>query len=144
MESSHHFIEGGTFTDERGSLSFVNNFLLDEIKRLYIIEHPETSVVRAWQGHQVEQKWFLVVKGSFKVVLVQPDDWGNPTKELPYSEYLLSTQNFGVLHIPGGFANGFKAVEKNSKMLIFSDFSLEQSKDDEYRFEKSLWYDWEK
>ena len=115
---------------------------MKEIVRFYLIEHPEVSVVRAWQGHKIEQKWFCVVAGSFKVVLVQPDDWENPSKELATQEFILKTENCEVLHIPGGFANGFKALEPGSKMIIYSDSNVEESAADNFRFEAAMWYHW--
>ena len=36
-----------------------------------------------------------------------------------------------------------KKPEKNSKLIVFSSNTLEDSKNDEYRFNASLWYDWE-
>jgi dTDP-4-dehydrorhamnose 3,5-epimerase len=46
--------------------------------------------------------------------------------------------------IPGGYANGFKALEDNSRLLAFSNLSLEESRQDDYRFEKNMWKNWDK
>ncbi|NQX40311.1 dTDP-4-dehydrorhamnose 3,5-epimerase [Pedobacter steynii] len=138
------FIPGGHHSDFRGVVSFVNDFHLDNVKRLYTIDHPNIDIVRAWQGHKVEQKWFCVVAGSFKMLVVKPDDWVNPSEELEVIEFTLSVESMGVLHIPGGYANGFKALEPNSKFIVFSNFSTEQSSDDNYRFDQNSWYDWNK
>jgi len=135
-------IAGGQHSDERGILSFINDFELNEIRRLYTIEHSNTQTVRAWQGHRFEQKWLLVVQGSFKVVLVKPDNWENPNEELPPIVFLLSANKFEILYIPGGYANGFKALEPHSKMILFSDFTVEQSSNDDYRFDQSKWFNW--
>lgn len=40
-------IEGKIFTDERGQLSFVNDFRTDEVARFYVIRQIDPSVVRA-------------------------------------------------------------------------------------------------
>ena len=84
-------IHGGLHTDERGTVSFINDFDMAPVRRFYIIEHPDTKTVRDWQGHKREQKWFLVIAGSFKVVLVQPDDWDHPSQELATDQFMLKS-----------------------------------------------------
>ncbi len=92
-----------------GKLSFVNDFDLSQVKRYYIIEHTNVSVVRAWQGDKKEQKWFQVISGRFLVSLIQPDNWENPSGNIEPETFILEATENKVLHIPGGFANGFKA-----------------------------------
>jgi len=133
------FISGGIHTDKRGILSFVNDFDMEAVRRMYLIEHPDTAIIRAWQGHQIEQKWFLVVQGSFKIAVVQPDNWLQPSKKRVPEIFILSADKPGVLHIPGGYATGFSATEAGSKMMVFSDATIEESKKDDYRFEADYW-----
>jgi WxcM-like, C-terminal. len=64
-------ISGNKHQDERGILSFINDFDMEPVKRFYTIFHHDTTVVRAWQGHQVEQKWFVVLEGAFDIALVK-------------------------------------------------------------------------
>jgi len=135
-------IQGGEFADNRGKLIYFNEFDMKEVKRFYIIEHPDTSIVRAWQGHKMEQKWFYVIQGSFKIILVQPDDWKSPSDHLTHKEFTLKSGNPKVLHVPGNFANGVKALEMNSKVMVFSSFTVEESSNDNYRFDKNKWYNW--
>jgi len=137
-----HIIEGGTHEDERGRLIFFNEFDMSPVKRFYMIEHPHVETIRAWQGHKIEEKWFYVISGGFKVVLVQPDDWENPSVELKAEEYILKAEDNRILYIPGGRANGFKALEPNSRLVIFSDFPIADAGKDDYRFDKDLWYEW--
>ena len=136
-------INGGQFTDARGTLSFFNDFDMLPVRRFYITEHPDTIFVRAWQAHKVEQKWFFVIAGSFKVVLVKPDNWDMPNGDLVHQEFILTSEKSQVLHIPGGFANGLKALEAGSKLMIFSDFTLAEAGKDDFRFDKKLWYNWD-
>lgn len=136
-------IEAGTHTDERGKLVFFNQLDMARVKRFYVIEPAGASTVRAWQGHKKEEKWFYVISGSFKVVLVQPDSWEMPSRDLVVEEYELKASTPEVLHIPGGYANGFKALEAGSKMMVFSSFTVEESVGDDYRFDKNMWYKWE-
>ena len=135
-------IQGGLFTDERGSVAFVNDFDLTQIRRFYTITHPDTEIIRAWQGHQKESKWFYCVKGAFELLLVKIDDWENPSPNLKVLSFQLSKDNPQVLAVPPGYASGFRATAKNATLIVYSDTDLETSKKDDFRFDKNLWYNW--
>lgn len=135
-------IKGGVHRDSRGVLKFYNDFDMSLVKRFYIAEHFDITVIRAWQGHQIEQKWFYVTEGAFKVILVRPDNWANPSANLPYQEYVLKADQNEILNIPAGVATGFQALKPLSKLMIFSDVTLAQSIDDDFRYDKDLWYKW--
>jgi len=142
MTNTPKLIEGGLHVDERGSVAFVNNFDLQSTKRFYSITHPDTSVIRAWQGHKKESKWFFCSKGAFLVLLVKIDDWEKPSIDLKVMSFQLFQNKPQVLFVPPGYANGFRAVEPSSTLFVFSDKNLSASKDDDYRFDKNLWYKW--
>ena len=72
-------IDGEIFTDERGSISSVNGFDAEDIRRFYLIQHPDTSVIRGWNAHKFERKWFYCIKGAFTLALVKIDRWDNPS-----------------------------------------------------------------
>lgn len=141
---SSQLIDGGIFKDERGKLRFVNDFDFSDVKRFYIIENNSVDVIRAWQGHKIERKFFYVVLGSFLICAVKIDDWDNPSATLRVEKYILNDRKSQILMIPAGYANGIKALEPNSKLLVFSSQTLEDAKNDDYRFEKDMWYDWNK
>jgi dTDP-4-dehydrorhamnose 3,5-epimerase len=135
-------IEGGLHADDRGSVAFVNNFDLKDIRRFYTITHPDTNVIRAWQGHKKEAKWFFCSKGSFQVLLVKIDNWESPSNDLKVISFQLSENKPRVVAVPPGYANGFKATEPDSTLVVFSDTDLEASKIDDFRFNRNLWYNW--
>lgn len=135
-------ISGGVHSDDRGRLTYFNDFDMKSVRRFYQIDHPDTSIVRAWQGHQVEQKWFYVTRGSFKIILVQPDNWSSPSRDLSFEEFTLTSDDKEILHIAGGQANGFQALEPNSRLIVFSNFSMKEAGTDDFRFDKNLWYKW--
>lgn len=137
-------VNGGLHTDERGTLSFFNDFNMAPVKRFYVIDHPNTNIVRAWQGHKVEQKWFYVITGSFRINIVKPDNWESPSENIVVKEFILESATNQVLYVPGGYANGLKALKPHSKLIVFSDVSSADAGKDNFRFDKSLWYDWEK
>lgn len=135
-------IKGGSFADERGSMRFVNDFHFDDVKRFYFIKHPNTSVIRAWQGHQNEKKYFYPIHGSFVLAWVQIDNFKNPSKILKPEFHILSSNRSEIIKIPKGYANGLKALESNSELLILSDMSLEESVKEKIRFPADWWLDW--
>jgi len=61
---------------------------------------------------------------------------------LPLLHFELNAAKPGVLHIPGGYASGFRALVPNSRMIVYSDMNLEDSKLDDLRFDKSFWFEW--
>ena len=137
-------ISGGIHIDQRGKLGYVNDFDLSPVKRFYHITHPNTDVIRAWQGHQIEVKWFTCIKGSFRVNLIKIENWKNPSSQLRSDEFILTESKSQVLHIPGGYVNGFQALENDSTLLVFSDKTVAESTGDDFRFDASYWKVFEK
>ena len=142
MIKTSTIIQGGKHEDARGKLIFFNDFDMAAVKRFYVIQHPDMEIVRAWQGHKQEQKWFYVIEGAFKLVLVQPDNWMDPSDSLQTEEFILQTERNEILHVPGGLANGFKALIPKSRIMVFSSFTVEESGNDNFRFDANKWYDW--
>ena len=136
------FIEGGIFTDYRGQISHVNDLDMQEIKRFYIIHQKDTSIIRAWHAHQYEKKWFYVVKGSFTTAFVKIDNWENPSPKLEPEIFQLTAAESKILLIPEGYANGIKANEPDSTLLVYSDKILSDAVHDSWRYDKDMWMDW--
>ena len=136
------FVEGGISVDVRGQISHVNDLDMSEIKRFYVIHQKDTSIIRAWHAHQEEKKWFYVVKGSFTAAFVKVDNWENPSPNLQPEIFQLNAQNSKILLIPEGYANGFKANEPNSILLVFSNKILTEAVKDSWRYDKEMRVDW--
>ena len=132
-------IEAGISVDDRGLLMFSNDFNFEGVKRFYLVENFSKDTVRAFHGHQKEEKYVLVVSGSAIVALVEMDDIKNPNKENKINRFVLSARKPVILHIPAGFANGFKSLELDTKIMFFSTSTLEESKGDDYRFPADYW-----
>jgi len=137
-------IAGGIHKDERGTLSFVNDFNFESVKRFYSIYHAETSAIRAWQGHKIEHKYFFVNQGSFVVSWVQPDNWDQPSKSLQPAYTILDAERPVILSVPAGFANGIKALKPQSLLTIYSNLNIKDSAADMWRFPAEQWLDWTK
>lgn len=140
---SHKLILGEAFTDDRGKLNFFNLFDMSPIVRLYEIKPNSTQNIRAWQGHKKENKWFYCNSGSFVVNIVALDDFLNPSKSLHPKKIILESKNPSVFHVSGGYATGLKSNSKNSSLMVFSNFSLKDSKNDDFRYPLNTWKaDW--
>ena len=134
-------IQGDVFVDNRGMLQFVNEFIMNDIKRFYII-HSNKGIVRAWQAHRKEKKYFFVIKGQWEIDLVKIEHWDAPKKNDKIMKYDLNQNKSQILSVPGGYANGLLAKEENSILLVFSNLGLEESNNDLVRFDKDLWVNW--
>lgn len=135
-------ILGGQYMDERGTISFVNDFDMTVIKRFYILQHPDINIVRAWQGHKIENKWFYCVAGIFIINVIKIDNWDEPASILQVESFVLNVESPKVLVVPGGHVTGIKALIKDSSLMVFSDMNTQDSKDDDYRYHKNLWFNW--
>jgi dTDP-4-dehydrorhamnose 3,5-epimerase-like enzyme len=127
--------------DERGELRYCNEFDLSSAKRFYSISFAKEEEVRAWQAHKIETKAIIPITGITKIVLVKIDNFETGDSN-HICEFQLDASNPNVLLVPGGYANGLQAKSENSSILIFSNLSLDEAKDDDFRFDKSCFYNW--
>ncbi|AOW17243.1 sugar epimerase [Polaribacter vadi] len=134
MYTSPKVIKGSSHIDQRGTLSFNNDFNTSEVKRVYFIENLDVQFIRGWQGHQIEQRWFSAVQGSFKIRVITIDNWETPSKNLESSVFILNSSSLDTLHIPKGYITSIQALEEKSKLMALSDYSIGEV-NDEYRFD---------
>lgn len=132
-------LQGRKVTDDRGSVSFVNDFdpVKYGIRRFYVVENHRAGFIRAWHGHKNEAKFVTVVSGAALIVLVpirdaELVDKGEMTSPA-IAQFVLSADNPQVLCIPPGHFNGFKSLTEGTKLVFFSDKTLEESKGDDIR-----------
>ena len=139
-------IDGGLSVDDRGQVTFVNKFDFKNVKRFYMVENHEVGFVRAWHGHMKESKYVFVPQGSALIGAVKI-----PKNELVNLEavdnslvekFVLSSNKPQVLYIPSGYANGFMTLKENTKVMFFSTSTLEDSLNDDIRFDWDRWDIW--
>lgn len=135
-------IKGGISFDDRGSVTFANDFGFQGVKRFYMIANHKQGFVRAWHGHKEEGKFFLCVQGSLLVGAVAPDNWENPSKALKPFRTVLSASTPTILAIPPGYANGLMNLTDDAKLMVFSTSTLENALKDDIRFPARLWDIW--
>jgi hypothetical protein len=76
---NHHMIQGGRHVDERGNVSFVNDFDFKGVDRFYWVQPAHRHIPRGWVGHQrtinglasfagkCSSLWFSRITGSIPV-----------------------------------------------------------------------------
>lgn len=139
-------ISGGKFVDDRGLLSFVNDFAFEGVKRFYQVENHSVGYIRAWHGHKIEGKYVYVPKGA---ALIQALPLGYVPhvldgKDLGLVKVTLSSDSPKVLWIPPGYYSGLMNLTTDTVVMFFSTTTMEESKGDDYRlrwdaFGKQLW-----
>ena len=100
-------IKGAVHVDDRGEVSFVNDFDFDGVKRFYTIRNHRVGFVRAWHAHKKEAKYVTVLNGSALVGAVKIDDWKKPCRDAEVSRFVLSSRRPSVLSIPPGHAKRY-------------------------------------
>lgn len=136
-------IKGDSFFDDRGELTFVNDVSIEGVKRFYFISNKTTKVIRAWQAHKVECKYFYALEGSFLIAVVKLDNFENPAPDLKAKAFKLHSTYPQLLIVPPGYANGIRAISDKNNLLVLSTLGLEESKKDTWRFPAHLWFDWD-
>lgn len=132
-------IEGGVHVDQRGVVSFVNDFDFHGVERFYHVKAHQPGQPRGWVGHQIEHKWFTALSGSILIAVVAPDDWEIPTSNLPVQRYVLSAQKPSVLHVPPGHATASIMLSFDAHLGIFSSGKIENTGKDDWRFDLGTW-----
>ncbi|MHC0447300.1 WxcM-like domain-containing protein [Flavobacterium sp. 3-218] len=132
-------IQGGKFSDHRGSISYVNDFSFKDIERFYVISNSIGNPIRAWQGHKLDAKNFYCLSGSFNIHFIKIDNWENPSKDLISETVFVSEADSKIIHIPAGYANAIESLEENSVLLSFSTLPLNDLSDDDVRYPSDYW-----
>ena len=118
---------------------FCNGFDMTGVRRFYQVSNHQSEFVRAWHGHKTESKYLFLASGAAIVAAVKIEDWQNPDPQGTLSRYILSDAKPGVLFIPGGYAHGYKTLTPDTTIQFFSTATLEESRDDDYRFDANFW-----
>ena len=141
--SEPNLIRGGVAADDRGLVSFVNDFDFSEVRRFYMVQNHRRGFIRAWHAHRHEAKYVLVVRGAALVCAVEIDDWDNPSRDAPVQRHVLSDRSPAVLFIPAGYANGFMSLTDEMQVMFFSTSRLEDSLNDDVRYDSRHWDPWQ-
>ncbi len=104
VASEPSLTQGNIGVDDRGSVSFVNEFRFEGVKRFYLVANHRAGFIRAWHAHRKEFKYVTVVQGAAIVAAVSIDDWDRPDPFAKVHRHVLSAAKPAVLFIPAGHA----------------------------------------
>lgn len=135
-------LPGIYYVDERGVLIANNNLILNDFKRFYVIRNHKLNFVRAWHGHKLESKAIICLRGAVKVGIVPINDFSNPNRNQKVTTFVLDSSKAEILKVPSGYANGFMNLTEDAELLIFSDKTLEESENDDFRYPFDYWDIW--
>lgn len=137
MVSLPKIVDGGLSVDDRGTVTFCNDFDFKDVKRFYMVQNHSKGFIRAWHGHKKEGKYVLVTKGTIMLSVMPLDALGE------IDTFTLSDKKPQVLFIPAGNYNGFKTLTEDAQIMFFSTSTLEESKGDDIRLSakefKEVW-----
>src|SRR5581483_3849375 len=103
-------IKGDKAIDDRGELTFVNDFNFKGVKRFYMVHnYPDTSGIRGWHGHKVEAKYAFVARGLVDFLL-----WNMETGEK--TKFALSGNSPEILYIPAGYFHAYRTRTKKNQV----------------------------
>ena len=127
-------MQGKNFVDDRGMLTFFNDFDFSGVKRMYLVRNHRAGFIRAWHGHKKEAKYVSVLKGAAVVAKLPMG-----LISLDFVEKVtLSEHDPKILYIPPGFYNGFKTLTDDTIIQFFSTSSMEEAKNDDFREDWNL------
>ena len=110
---------------------------------IYLIKNHKINYIRAWHAHKYESKYVFIVNGAALIATVQIDDWDNPSSDLIVEKFVLTQKKPSILYIPSGYANGFKTLTGDTKIMFFSTSTLKDSVNDDFRFGAYKWNPWD-
>jgi len=116
--------------DDRGFVYCVrDNLLEDMIQRTYIVENHSKGMVRAWHGHRRGDTYMHVLRGTVKLAAM------NMNNDDDIVTAVLTERKPQLFYIPTGFYNGAVSLTDNTKILVYSTLTFEQSKKDDHRLD---------
>lgn len=131
-----------TFVDDRGYIHQIiqhSDGMFPKLERLYLVGNFGRGVIRGFHKHEEEWKCFFLINGAAKFVLVKEIE-----NEPEINTYVLAAKNPQILIVPPKNWHGFISLEENTVLLGMSNFTIDETKKDDYRldpykFGKRIW-----
>jgi dTDP-4-dehydrorhamnose 3,5-epimerase len=134
-------IHGKRVFDERGVVSFANDFDFEGVKRFYTVSNHAPRFIRAWHGHLVEAKYVTVLQGAALIATVKLDTVVQPSRSVVAERWALTSPD--LLYIPPGYANGAMTLTPDTILMYFSNLTIEEARHDDHRWPYDYWDCWE-
>ena len=116
-------INGGIFSNNLGTIKFVNDFDLKSYKRFYNITLPRKNIIRAFHGHLKEGKAVFVTSGSLLLCSVKIDHKVKPNKKNKVKKYITKVAVTQNNHNSQGICQWCHVTGKKYKCYILSQIN---------------------
>ena len=134
--------------DERGRLMEIlrsDDKIFKKFGQVYMTT-TYSGVVKAWHFHKRQDDNFACVHGKIRLVLYDARKKSSTYKEI--NEFILSTDDPTLVHIPKIVYHGFKGIADCESIVINTvTLPYDYKKPDEYRvdpYDNDIKYDWRK
>ncbi len=123
------------FSDDRGDLILLLDAIdklnprIGPVKRVYYVINPRREIIRGFHYHKREWKFFAIVNGSAKFVIV------NPSNPLERYTFVTSERNASLIVVPPTYANGWVSLQDNTILVCVSNLSVQESLMDDKRID---------
>lgn len=123
-------VEVPSFEDERGRLVqvFEESGNLPKARRIYVVKNWNKDTVRAFHKNFSETKYFFVLSGTVKFVLM--DDRPKSPTYRQQERIILTAERPTVLVVPAEVHNGWKALTDGALLLGIADTLMAEHKDE--------------
>jgi hypothetical protein len=101
-------IIGNRYDDARGQL-FYNNDFDATIKRIYIIREECYQFCSRLVTSNWTKDGSRVVKGKFKIELIQIDNWEQPPR-IWKCIFIIDSNKLDVIHVPKGYVSSIQSL----------------------------------
>ncbi len=102
---------------------------------MYSIENFSQNYIRGWKGHKIETRWFCATKGCLIINTVPISDLETASLSPMIKTFELNENNLNVLEVPPGYATSIQQYSKGDRILVYADFELGVSGDEELRWD---------
>ena len=137
-------IQAGQSLDDRGMLTFCNEFQLAGIKRCYFVSNHRQGFVRAWHGHRVASAFLWPVVGTWRIGAATRTDEGPdrnpPSMHADVKQFVVDATS--IVHVPGGWYHGTQNLSMPAVLAVFSTATMEDLKEDDVRCPWDWWNIW--
>jgi len=134
-------VEYPVFADDRGVFApFINGLKeiapgAGVIKRIYYVCNDSKGIIRGFHYHKKEWKFFVIVSGSAKFVVLNPD---KPDEKY---QFISSARKNNLIIVPPLHANGWVSLSDNTILVCASTSTTQESLKDDDRFDPYKWGD---
>ena len=147
MYDEPKLIHAGRAIDDRGVLTFCNEFNLQGVVRFYAIQNHRRGIVRAWHGHEKSDTFLWPMSGAWSVAAVRIEGARDFTSAaIAIQGYVPSIERItldalSIYHVPAGWYHGHQSLTDGAILGVFSTATIERVREDDLRLPWDHWPD---